>query len=243
MVGMLLSSTFTFAQGEIDSLPRALIRNEYSLAGLLYSNGWGLELVYGKMKNIKKKSLYSFDFAVVYDPKEIKISNPSSSKYSRFVYGKTHSLINIRVCYGNQRRFYQKMDKGGIEVRGYYRIGAVIGFLKPIYYEIGSERDLEKFSSGAHVSALEIYGKANYFKGFSEMSVVPGLHLKGALSFEFGKKDRIINAIEGGVSVDVFPKEMELMANEYNDFYFLSVFLCGRIGKIVNPRMKLLENK
>lgn len=242
IIGFILCSTLTsLAQGEIDSTPRALTRHEYTIAGILYSNGWGAEYSYGKMKNIKRKTLYSADFAIVHDPKEIKISNPYSTQNSRYVYGKTHSLINIRITYGKLYRFYQKLDKGGVEVRGYYKVGAVFGFVKPIYYKIGREEKIEKFNSAAHVSSTDIYGKASYFKGFGEMKVVPGVNVKTALSFEFGKKDLVINAIEGGVSMDLFPQKIELMANDYSDFYFVSLFIAGRFGKIINPRMKYLS--
>lgn len=244
ILGFILCSSITvLAQGEIDSTPKALTRHEYTLGGILYNSGWGAEFSYGKMKNIKLKALYSVDFAVVHAAKEIKISNPYSPKNSRYVYGKTHSLINLRLTYGKLYRFYQKLDKGGIEVRGYYKIGAVFGFVKPIYYKIGREEKIEKFNSAAHVSSESIYGKASIFKGFSEIKIVPGVNMKAALSFEFGKKDLIINAIEGGVSADVFPKQIELMANDYNDFYFVSLFIVGRFGKVVNPRMKYLIPK
>lgn len=245
--GIIVYVTFlsitSFAQGEIDSTPKALIRHEYTIGGILYSSGWGAEFSYGKMKTIKLKTLYSVDFAIVHDPKEIKISNPYSSQNSRYVYGKTHSLVNFRFTYGNLHRFYQKLDKGGIEVRGYYKIGLVLGFAKPIYYKIGSEQKIEKFNSAAHVSSNDIYGKASFFKGISETKVLPGVNAKSALSFEFGKKDLIINAIEGGFSVDVFPKKIEIMANEYNDFYFISLFIVGRFGKVVNPRIKYMKTK
>lgn len=244
VIGFFLSfSLSTLAQGEIDSTPRALTRHEYTIAGLLYNNGWGAEFSYGKMKNIKVKKLYSVDFAIVHDPKEIKISNPYSSQNSRFVYGKTNSLINIRLTYGKLHSFYRKLDKGGVEVRGYYKIGLVVGLLKPIYYKIGSDLKIEKFNSASHFSSYDIYGKASYFKGFGELKVVPGLNMKAAVSFEFGKKDLFVNAIESGFSFDVFPKEMELMANEYNDFYFFSLFIVGRFGRIINPRIKYLSPK
>ncbi len=239
----ILQAFLSFGQGDIDSLPKALIRNEHSFAAHLYTNGWGAEYCYGKMNNIHKKTLYSFDFSVVHDPKEVKVSNPYSSENSRYVYGKTNVFFDTRFTYGKLFSLYQKKDKGGIEIRCYYKIGPVLGFLKPIYYKVGADMKVEKFNSAAHVSIADIYGKASFFKGFNEMKVIPGIHAKGAVSFEFGKKDLMISAIEGGVSVDVFVKEIEIMANNYNDFYFAALFISGRFGKIKNPRLRYLNKE
>ncbi len=244
VIGFCILQTFlSFAQGEIDSIPKALVRNEHSVAGHLYTNGWGVEYCYGKMNNIHSKTLYSFDFAIIHDAKEVKVSNPISSDNSRYAYGKLNVFFNTRFTYGKLHNLYQKKDKGGVEIRCYYKIGPVFGFLKPIYYKVGKESKIEKFNSASHLNITDIYGKASFFKGFSEIKIMPGAHIKGAVSFEFGKKDLIINAIEGGLSIDIFMKEVEIMANDFNSFYFAALFISGRFGKIKNPRIKRIKTK
>jgi len=241
----LLQSIVALAQGQVDSLPKALTRHEHTIGGILYTNGWGVGYSYGKMNKAKLKTLYSADFAIVHDPKEIKTTNPASSENNRFVYGKTNFLLNLHFTYGKLYRIYEKKDVGGIEIRFFYRIGPSFGIQKPIYYRfnIDGDESVEKFTNATHQSIGNIEGKASFFKGFDEINVIPGIHTKIGVSFEFGKQDLVINAIEGGVSVDVFPKRIELMANDFNQYVFSSLYLTLRFGKIINPRIKKIKAK
>lgn len=241
----MLQVVVVFAQGQIDSLPKAFTRNEHTVGGVLYTNGWGLGYAYGKMKKAKLKTLYSVDFAIVHDPKEIKTTNPASSDNNRFVYGKTNFLLNLHFTYGKLHRLYEKKDVGGIEIRYFYKLGPSFGFQKPIYYRFGVDSvvSVEKFTNATHQLISNIEGKASFFKGFDEINVIPGVHANVGVSFEFGKQDLLINAVEGGISIDVFVKKIELMANEYSQFAFPSLYLSLRFGKIVDPRIKKTNTK
>lgn len=240
-VGICVLNGFgVFAQGQIDSLPKAFTRHEHTVGGNLYTNGWGIGYTYGHMNKAKLKALYSIDFSVIHDPKEIKTTNPASSENNRFVYGKTNFLLNLNFTYGKLHRLFEKKDVGGIEIRYFYKVGPAMGFQKPIYYRFISdgEESVEKFTNATHHLIGNIEGKASFFKGFDEINIVPGIHANGGVSFEFGKQDLLINALEGGVSLDIFTKRIELMANEYSQFIFPSLYLTLRFGKIVDPRIK-----
>ncbi len=225
-----------FAQGDIDSEQKVLIRNERSYHLSLNSNGWGGGFTYGKMINIKRKIFYTAELVTIKDAKELKINNPYQPELRRFVYGKNNIFYDFRFGYGHLIKLYDKKDKGGIEVRLFYHIGPVLGLLKPVYY-ITSVDPLttERFDPALHTST-SILGGASYFKGFNELSVVPGAFAKIGGSFEFNKKDILINALEGGLTFDLFPKKIDIMANDKNQFYFFAIFVSYRFGKIINPR-------
>lgn len=246
IIACILLSNFSFAQGEIDSSYRSSIRNEYTFSASAYSNGWGLGFSYGKMINIRKKQLFSTDFAIVKDFKEEKVSNPYIRGNNRFVYGKKNACFVWRFNYGHLFRLYEKKDKKGIEIRWYYKVGGTVGFTKPIYYKFINNNKIvvDKFTeTPAHISITDIQGRASFFKGFNEINIIPGIHAKVAASFEFGKKDWNISALESGIGLDIFAKKIEIMANEHNKFYFLSLFLTARFGKIKNPRLKNVKVK
>ena len=229
-------SSFAIAQGDINNEQKVLIRNERSYHFTLNSNGWGGGFTYGKMINIYRKKLYSIELVFIRDAKELKINNPYQPDFRRFVYGKNNEFYNFRFGYGHLFKLYDKKDKGGIEVRCYYHVGPVLGVLKPVYYVTGTNPLVtEKFNSSLH-TATSILGGASYFKGFSELKVVPGAFVKLGASFEFSKKDLLINALEGGVILDAFAKKINLMANDNNQFLFLAIFVSYRFGKIINPR-------
>ncbi|MFA6401692.1 MAG: hypothetical protein WCX31_08715 [Salinivirgaceae bacterium] len=224
------------AQGDISDEKKALIRNEHTYDILLNSNGWGLGYSYGKMKNIHRKTMYTIEWVSIKDQKEKKFtSNPD---YGRFVFGKQNDFLNFRFGYGNLITLYDKKDKGGIEIRWFYQLGPVLGVLKPVYYVVGPEPfKTVKFDD---VKKIGIYpeGGASYFRGFDELSVLPGLYAKIGGSFEFSKNDLIINALECGITFDCYPKKVEIMANNQNKFYFLAIFISYRFGRIYNPHAK-----
>ena len=233
---------FLFAQGEIKSQARIFYRNEKSIGISLNSNGMGISGRYAKRINARKKTLWEIDLANIKHPKEIKISNSYYNNRS-FVFGKENLFINLRGGWGKQHEMFRKVDRGGISIRRYFTVGPAIGFLKPIYYEVfkaggGGVNDYyiteEKFSTSTHQG--NIYGRASFFKGIDETSIMPGIYGRFGMSFEYSKSDITIHAIETGVSLDLFPKEMVIMATEQNNFYFLTLFVAYRFGKVVDDQ-------
>ena len=235
-----------YAQGEIDTQEKILYRNERSLAFLLNSNGLGGNFRYAKRITYLKKTLYEVDVVNIKHPKEVKIySNYNASNTSKsYVYGKTNVFINLRVGIGYQREIFQKQDRDGIAIRYFYSFGPDIGFAKPIYYnyvtilvdannQVYYKTMTEKFVS-QHPNATDIMGRASFFKGFDEISVIPGVYAKFGLTMEFGKKEQIINALEGGFVFDAFIKRVPLMATEKNPWFFPSLFISYRFGKSID---------
>ena len=231
-----------YAQGEIKGQARIFYRNEKSFGISLNSNGIGVSGRYAKRINARKKTLWEIDGANIKHPKEIKISNSYYNNRS-FVFGKQNLFLNLRGGWGKQHEMFRKVDRGGISIRRYFTVGPVIGFLKPIYYEVfkaggGGVNDYyiteEKFSSSTHQG--NIYGRASFFKGIDETQITPGIYGRFGISFEYSKSDITIHAIETGVSLDLFPREMVIMATEQNNFYFLTLFVSYRFGKVVDAK-------
>lgn len=234
-----------YAQGEIDTQKKALTRNEKTFHLMLNSNGFGGGFTFAKMKTAFKKDLWNVEMSFVKDAKEIKLSNPTYPDARRFVFGKANQFYNFRFGYGKQYQMYGKRDVGGIEIRWYYQIGASVAVLKPVYYEIKDQTGIhtEKFNSSSHLTYQDIYGGASYFKGFGELSFVPGIYSRIATSFEFSKQDNKINALETGLTFDLYPKYIEIMANDQNQFFQFGFFLNYRFGHVINPRTKHLKER
>ncbi|MBE9467266.1 MAG: hypothetical protein IMY72_02970 [Bacteroidetes bacterium] len=237
-------SKLVFSQGDVDDEAKIFLRNESTYSFLLNSNGWGVNYRYGKMIDAFNKKLYTVDIVGIRHPKEIKIVNPNYPNLKRFVFGKKNNFYCFRFGLGKQKKLYSKLDKGGVEIRYFYTIGTSIGVLKPIYYEVlyssttnTYEIKTEKFNTSIH-SVFGIYERASFFKGFNEISVMPGLFSKVGASFEYSNKDEKINAIELGATLEVFPADIKIMATKDNSFYFVSLFVSYRFGNIINGRMK-----
>ena len=246
------------AQGEIDFQPRVFYRNEWSLAAMLNSNGFGANYRYGKRIDADNKRLFEVDFAYLMDPKEKKrSSNVWTSNFSapaRYVHGKTNLAFDLRIGYGKQHEKYRKHDLGGVAIRYFYNYGPSFILLKPIYYEAGKSTTLDsridstfsaKFSSGWESKNIHIISRSSFFKGFNEIRVIPGAFAKFGFNFEFGKQDRIVHALEAGIVAEGFMKKVEIMDFTYlgpeprkvaqNQQFFLTLFVSYRFGRIVDP--------
>ena len=159
-------------------------------------------------------------------------------------------FMNFRGGWGKQKEIFRKIDRGGISIRRYFSFGPVIGVLKPIYYEVlksnnpgtstGTYIDEEKFDVSKH---QPINGKASFFKGFSEISVMPGAFGRFGMSFEYSTSDINMHAIETAVSLDLFPRKMEIMATEENSWWFLTLSVSYRFGKVVDARGMIDEKE
>ncbi len=212
---------------------------------MLNSNGFGAGGRYAKRINARRKTIYEINLASIKHPKEVKISNNYNYKSRSFVFGKVNSFVNIQGGWGKQFEMFRKIDRGGISIRRYFSVGPALGILKPIYYEViktvsggYNEAYLEDEKFSADMFRDNIYGKASFFKGIKEISVVPGAYARAGVSFEYSTSDVTIHALETGVSLDLFPKRIEIMATdiEKNNFFFLTLFVSYRFGRVVDAR-------
>ena len=249
-----------YAQGEIDLQPKVFYRNEWSLALMLNSNGWGINYRYGEHLNAADKRLFEVDFAYMKDPKERKsYSNvyDASGSRARYVEGKKNLAFDFRFGYGKQHEMFRKHDAGGVAIRYFYNFGPSIVLLKPIYYNAGEKFTVgqqtfidpfpkpEKYDAEWIDKNILIISRASFFKGFDNMRVVPGAYAKFGFNFEFGRQDRIIHALEAGLIGEGFIKKVEIMDFSYpptgqskiakNQQVFLTIFISYRFGRIVDP--------
>jgi len=247
-LGFFVYFSAIYAQGEIDQQQRVFFRNEWSVAFMLNSNGFGGNYRFGERINAADKRLYEIDFAYLKDPKELKTEALNQYQPASYVEGKKNLAFNFRVGYGKQHEKYRKHDVGGIAIRNFYNFGPSLVLLKPIYYDIvqyGTLLKPAKYDSGPNWANVIILGRASFFKGFDEIGFVPGFFGKFGYNFEFGTQDRIIHALEAGLIAEGFIKRIEIMdfTNGHsgqnkvaqNQQFFLTLFLSYRFGRIVDP--------
>ncbi len=228
-----------FAQGELDNQKRILYRNERTFGLFLNSNGLGGDFTYATRINARNHTLYQVEFMYLQHPKEVKLSNSFYSNKS-FVFGKTNSFFELKGQWGRSTEIFRKNDAGGVSIKYFYSVGPTIGLLKPIYYEIlyatGVPYEfytkVEKFNTSVHQS--NIFGKASFFEGIDEVSIIPGASAKFGFTFEYSRRDININALEIGAGIDIFPKDIPIMATENNQFFFLNLYVGYRFGKAID---------
>ncbi len=241
-VVLLFDAVSLIAQGEIDEQQKVFFRNERSFAILLNSDGFGLGYREAKRIDYLNKRLLEIDLGTLKHPKEYKVNNPYNQSASSFVFGKLNTVAYIRGGIGHQHEMFKKADLGGVAVRYFYSGGPVISFYKPIYYKVlyilsSSEYEIreEKFEESSIHQILDIYSKAPFTKGLSEIKVLPGLYAKGGFNFEYSKADKIIHAIEIGTQINAFPRKIPIMSSPDNKAVYFSLFVSYRLGIIVDP--------
>jgi len=241
-----------YAQGEIDLQSKVFFRNEWSLAAMLNSNGFGANYRYGKRIDATNKRLYEVDFAYMKDPKESKSYSQDQNSLAKYVDGKKNLTFDFRFGYGKQHEMFRKHDLGGIAVRYFYNFGPSVVLLKPIYYNVskflhGARPDPEplKYDPDWQANSIYILGRASFFKGFDELKPIPGAFAKFGFNFDFSRQDRIVNALETGIIAEGFIKKVEIMDftctnsglsnSAKNQQFFLILFVSYRFGRIVDP--------
>lgn len=242
------------AQGVVE--PKQL---DYSSAGILYeserafdfrphSNGIAFGLQVGRLVTYYKTRYYTFDFGFLKHPKEFRQSisfnsnNPFSRNANSFTYGKQNQFFVLRGGIGGKRYFSDKAKRKGVAVGMNYEFGASIGLLKPYYLDLFRLRDngftdyisTEKYSEenqDLFLDDTKIVGPGPFFKGFGELTAIPGLHARVGAHFSLGSFDEFVKAVEIGIMVDGFFRRVPIMIIENNTPVFINGYLSLQLGK------------
>ena len=234
----------------LDAPKGIIFKKETSFGFRLHENGFAFSVNAGKLQTFYRTNYYSFEFGYYKDPREQRQNkNYSLSLFNSsrsYVYGKVNSVMNLRAGVGMKRYLSEKARRKGLAIGYNLEVGPSIAILKPYYldliyiidddsrdFEIRSERytdeNAEKFLNDS-----DIYGSSGFFKGFSDISIVPGIQGKAALHFSLGAYDKVVKAVDIGVMADLYIKKIPILVDSdfiSNKPYFVKLFLKFEIGK------------
>lgn len=162
-----------------------------------------------------------------------------------FVFGKQNHFYSAKVGYQQKRTLTKPVEEKAIQIGLSYGGGISLGLLRPYYLKIiehdhsstGEDvyRIIElKYSDDTNnhfLNLSHIYGGAEPFKGFDELTPLPGGYLRGSVFFDWGKNIRNLRLIEAGLEAELYSKAVPLMINEENKPYFYRVFVAVSFGK------------
>ncbi len=228
------------SQGVLNDEFQMIFYNEQTIGAFLNSNGIGLDYRFGKRIDARDRRLYEASFDYVQHPKEYKTVISYEAYTRRFVFGKKNLFWELKGQIGNQHEIFSKRDFSSISIRLFYTGGLSVGFEKPIYYDILTfsstgyviDSEIKKFDPGIH--QYNYGGHASFFKGLDEIKVIPGITAKAGVSFEYSEKEPIVHAIEAGIGLTVYPKNIEIMATEKPQFLFFKMFAGYRFGTMID---------
>lgn len=209
----------------------------------LYSDGWSAMYEKGKQKNTNKSTLYSIEFGERKHPKEVKLFDVSSGGGFIFgqplIYGKENNFFFLKMGAGQSYLIGGKGNKNGVAVSAVYKGGLSLGLLKPYYVDvidpITSQIVAAKYEGGTGKYDNEFLsnplGSSGLFRGISETRIKPGLFLKGALRFDYGRYNEVVSALETGFGLEYYSSEMPIMINNEARRSFINVYVALEFGR------------
>ncbi len=203
---------------------------------ILHTHGFGAGIGWGKRKDGFHTRMYQVEIVTLKHEKEYRSFNPYYDDSKGYVFGKLNQAILIRPTIGVKRVLYDKLRPSGVEVGYSYSIGPSFAIMKPVYLEIGYPEfpydyvATERYDPEVH-SIDRIFGRASNLKGIDQLKLIPGIHAKFGMVFEYhGLRDGI-KGIEVGAQVDAFPKKLPIMAYNANHGVFFNFYLQLLFGK------------
>ena len=225
----------------------ALVYNKQWLLGFnLNTDGWNVTYEHGKYKSLTKTNLWWLQLGERKDKHQTKVStvydysnNTYYDTYS-FIYGKQNTFYFLKLGLGNQMLIGGKQNKNGIAVSWIYGGGISLGMLKPYYLQIyndstGITTDMKYSSANYNIftgndSTKYILGKSSWGKGFGDMQFTPGLHLRTALRFDYGRFNETLSAIEVGVNLEYYFNKMPIMVGNNGHNIFANAYVAIEFG-------------
>ena len=226
-----------------DTIENKILYNKQKTYGVVLHNlGLGINYRTGKRISIFKTRMLELEFVSMKSYKQVKMINSYVVNPKRFIYGKINEPFFLRAGVVWKKLLNRKPYWGGVEVRFIYGGGVSLAIAKPYYIYI-MNIDPNTFQITSIVpeiydpdkhSATFIYGRAPFSKGFNEITIHPGIHLKTGLNFEYGTQNTKIKALEIGAAIDILPGGLTIMYNNQNQIFFPTFYINFSLGKRFN---------
>jgi hypothetical protein len=164
-------------------------------------------------------------------PKELAEQNFSTG--SRFVYGKRNYLFALRPQYGRELTLFNRHEEEGISISAILAAGPTLGLEKPYMVQFRNSdgrtvtKALDASQSNPYENAL---GGGSFFQGFGQTKIVPGAHVKAALSFELSAFRESVTGVEIGFLAEAYTRKTNIMLQAENRSVFTSGYLTLYFG-------------
>ncbi|MCE7041871.1 hypothetical protein [Dyadobacter sp. CY312] len=164
-------------------------------------------------------------------PKELAEQNFNTG--SRFVYGKRNYLFSLRPEYGRELALFNRHEDEGISISAIVAAGPTIGLEKPYMVQFRNSdgrtenRALDATMSNPYQDAI---GGGSFFQGFGKTKIVPGVHIKTALTFELSAFRESVTGVEIGFLAEAFTRKTNIMLFAENRSFFTSGYLTLYFG-------------
>lgn len=220
----------------------ALIFNKQSVfAAKITTDGYGGFYEKAKFKTGSLANMWWIDIAEHKHPKEERfatgdptfgfiIGNP-------YVYAKINNFYNFKIGYGQQRLIGGKGNRNGVATTLNYGGGLAIAMMKPYFLDVSDPSNNEtktiryKNNEALFLDQNRIIGAAGFMKGLGLINYIPGLHARTALRFDYGRYNEGVSAIEAGINVEYYTKNIEQLATIEGKKLFFTAYVALVFGR------------
>ncbi len=201
----------------------------------LTTDGYGGFLEIGRGRSVKSALLFQLDIAERKHPKDHKQQIYSNT--SPEIFGKINFFYPVKLGVQKQFLFGNKGNKNGVSITGNVGGGFIIGLLRPYMVEVekNGERVFVQYNSADSTDyflepATHI-GGPGFGTGWKYMKVTPGLYVKPALRFDYGKYNEMVSAVEVGLAAEFYTKKIPQIVYLKQKQFFFSAYVSIMFGR------------
>jgi hypothetical protein len=211
-------------------------RKQTVFGAKLTSDGYGGFIEIGRAKSVSRAMLFQLEITERKHSKEEKQGHPLFAGATRpYIQGKINYFYPVKLGVQLQYLLGNKGNKNGVSISGNIGGGASLGLLRPYLYD--DEKDGERTWIGYESadSALFLdgpaYGGPEFGTGWNKLKVTPGVYIKPAVRFDYGRYNEIVSAIEVGLMGEFYSKKIPQMIYQKQRQFFFSAYVAVLFGK------------
>jgi hypothetical protein len=201
----------------------------------LTSDGYGGFLEIGRAQSINRGLLFQLDIAERKHPKENKQSLYSNTAPE--IFGKINFFYPVKLGVQKQFLLGNKGNKNGVSITGNVGGGFIAGLLRPYMVQVqrpSGQLDYVQYDSADSTLFLHPenhVGGPSLGTGWKYLKVTPGLYLKPALRFDYGKYNEMLSAIEVGLTGEFYTKKIPQIIYIKQKQFFFSAYVSILFGR------------
>jgi hypothetical protein len=203
--------------------------------GKLTNDGYGAFIEMGRVRSVRAAWLYQLEITERKHIKEEKLQNDYSPT-APVIYGKINYFYPVKLGVQYQWLLGNKGYKNGVSVSANAGGGVSLALLRPYLVQVDKGNDVYEFvgynsPDSNYFLNGPIIGGPSLSKGWSGLTVKPGLYGKAGVRFDYGKYNEMVNAIEIGGTYEYYFNKIQQMIEVKQYRWFAGVYVGLLFGR------------
>ena len=213
-------------------------KKHYAFGVKLTSDGYGISFEKGYSKSVKQATLFQIEISERKHQKEEKQSNPyGGGSATPYIFGKLNFFYPVKLGVQKQFLLGNKSNKNGVSITANIGGGISLGLLRAYEFEIDDTTG-RRFIYYNSPDSLIFKNPVNrnpsgpgFSRGWNHLKFTPGLYIKPAVRFDYGRFNDLVSAIEVGVAAEFYSKKIPQMFDNKQKQFFFSAYFTILFGK------------